>query len=81
VVEASTFETGVMASLSPDTDPRWPAWLFLGITVVMALLGGGLVAAFLARDDGSALGPALVSLGAAGLAAGAFRSIRRGRRR
>jgi hypothetical protein len=58
-----------MASQPPYIDPPLPAWVYLGIAVVMALLGGFL-SAFVVRDDVPALTSGLMCLGAAGFAEG-----------
>ena len=64
---------------SPYPDSPLPAWVFLGVAVLMALLGGGYVMAFMLRDDGPALGFGVVCLGGAGFAGWAFPTIRRSR--
>ena len=74
-------KTGAMASPPPYIDPPLPALVYLGTAVVMALLGGGFVIAFVVRDDGPALGFGLVCLGAAGFAGWSLPSIRRSRLR
>jgi hypothetical protein len=79
--QAETGETGVMAPPPPYIEAPLPALVYLGAAVLMALLGGGFVIAFVLRDDGSAFGFGLVCLGAAGFAGWAFPSIRRSRLR
>lgn len=70
-----------MASPPPHLDPAVPAWVYVGVAVMMAVLGAGYVIAFVVRHDGPALGFGLVCLGAAGFAGWAVPTIRRNRRR
>ena len=74
-------KTCVMALKPQYIDPPLPAWVYLGTAVAMAVLGSGLVIAFVLRDDGPAFGFGLVCLGAAGFAGWAFPTIRRDRLR